>query len=37
MTRLDARTQKKFKGEKWIKSIETWQKNEQLNEQNAQA
>ena len=29
MTRLDARTQKKFKGEKWIKSIETWQKNEQ--------
>ena len=36
MTKLDARTQNNLKGEKWIKSIETWHKLP-MNEQNAQA
>ena len=36
MTKLDARTQKNFKGEKQVKSIETWHKSA-MNEENAQA
>ena len=35
MTRLDARTQNNFKGEKKLKSIETWHKWA-MNEENAQ-
>ena len=36
MDRLDGRTYKNCKSEKWIKSIETWPKWA-MNEQNAQA